>query len=86
MNAMAKLLKEADMETRMTRAVVQGYEVVRVSGACNMFDRFCVARAAGMIGCEELATVAADLAAYGYLLEHFGRLLIQYGIKQPGKV
>jgi len=71
------------MEERMTKTVVQGYETVRASGACNMFDRFCVARAADMMGFKGLAGVAKDRAAYSYLLQNFGRLMAQYEIKQP---
>jgi hypothetical protein len=71
-----------EMDKLMTKAVVQGYETIRCSGVCNMFDRTLVARAADMMGCRGLAKVAEDRAAYSYLLQNFGRLMAKYEIKQ----
>lgn len=59
------------------------YEKIRQSGACNMFDRACVAVAAYEKGYLDLAAVALYEDSYKALLMNFSKLMKHYGITQP---
>jgi len=65
---------------KITKRVMEEYEIIRQSGVTNMFDYYNVIRIAGKVGASELAKVT--LQDYKYLLMNFGRLMKEYNIKQ----
>ena len=64
----------------ITKEVMEQYEVIRTSGVCNMFDYYCVMRAAMTSDYRELAALYVN--DYIYLLSNFGSLMKLYGVKQ----
>ena len=64
----------------ITKKVMEQYESVRRSGICNMFDYYCVMRAAMTSDYRELAALYVN--DYMYLLSNFGSLMKLYGVKQ----
>ena len=64
----------------ITKEVMEQYESVRRSGICNMFDYYCVMRAAMTSDYRELAALYVN--DYMYLLSNFGSLMKLYGVKQ----
>ena len=64
----------------ITKKVMEQYESVRKSGICNMFDYYCVMRAAMTSDYRELAALYVN--DYIYLLSNFGSLMKLYGVNQ----
>ena len=64
----------------ITKKVMEQYESVRRSGICNMFDYYCVMRAAMTSDYRELAALYVN--DYIYLLSNFGSLMKLYGVNQ----
>jgi len=64
----------------MTKEIMEQYEAIRQSGACNMFDYCCVQRIADK--CEMYALASLTRKEYGKVLMNFGKYMKKFGIKQ----
>ena len=67
-------------EERMTKEVMEEYELIRSSGVVNMFDYYGVVDAANQLDFHSLGELTLD--EYKYLLQNFNRLMRKYDIKQ----
>jgi hypothetical protein len=67
-------------DERISKEVMEQYEVIRRSGVTNMFDIFAVKIVAKRVGLDELAKLSR--ADYIYLLQNFGTLMSGYGVQQ----
>jgi hypothetical protein len=67
----------------MTKAIMQQYEIVRSSGACNMFNYGSVMDTAMKLGLIELASVDRD--GYKDILMNFDKYMKKFDIKQGGQ-
>jgi len=81
---------------KITRKVMQQYEMVRRSGRCNMFDLPAVYATARLLGhhalerilFHDLKSELTDLYArsdYVHILTHFGYYMRKYNIHQPDR-
>ena len=64
----------------MTKEIMEQYEAVRQSGACNMFNYYCVTNVAKTLGFDALAEVSFD--EYKDILMNFEKYMKQFDIKQ----
>lgn len=64
-----------------SRKAITQYETVRCSGACNMFDRDCVARYAFANDLHLLGVIASRKHDYPLLLANYSALMQHYGLK-----
>ena len=64
----------------MTKEIMEQYEAVRQSGACNMFNYNCVTNVAETLGFDALAEVSFD--KYKDILMNFEKYMKQFDIKQ----
>lgn len=64
-------------ETGFSRKALTQYETVRLSGACNMLDRDCVARYAFDNGLHLVGVIASRKCDYPLLLANY-RALMHY--------
>ena len=64
----------------MTKEIMQQYETIRNSGACNMFDYNCVINMAETLDCIELSEVTKE--QYMDILQNFGKYMKEFDIKQ----
>ena len=67
-------------EAGFSREAITQYETVRLSGACNMFDRACVARYAFDNGLHLLVVIASRKHDYPLLLANYCALMHHYGL------
>ena len=68
------------MVEKFTKETMEEYEIIRSSGATNMFDYFNVIKIAKKTGLKSLAKLTRD--NYKELLINFNSLMKKYGIKQ----
>ena len=66
----------------MTKEIMQQYETIRQSGACNMFNYNCVIDIANRFGFDALAEVTWD--QYKDILMNFNKYMKEFDIKQEG--
>ena len=64
----------------MTKTIMQQYEIVRSSGACNMWNYGCVISTAKKLDCIKLSEVTKD--EYMDILQNFCKYMKQFDIKQ----
>ncbi len=64
----------------ITKETMEQYEKVRQSGACNMFDYYCVQGIANKL--EMYALGALNKEDYKTLLMNFGKLMKKHDVKQ----
>ena len=67
-------------DERISKEVMEQYEIIRKSGVSNMFDIFAVKRYARQVGLNALANLSRD--DYIYILENFPMLMKGYDIEQ----
>lgn len=67
----------------ITKETMEEYEELRRTGITNMFDYYNVISVSKKVKLKALAALSLD--DYKYLLSHFGTLMKQYDIQQPGK-
>ena len=80
------MMRQAYEEGAMiTKEVMQQYEEVRQSGACNMLDVTCVAQYAELAGFNELLVIVRSRKEYSKLLQNFSSLMAEHGITQRSK-
>ena len=68
----------------ITKWIMQQYEIVRRSGAVNMFNMSGVANVAAQFGFDELEEVANDREQYMDLLKNFSSYMREFGVVQDG--
>ena len=71
------------MLKKFTKETMEEYEIIRSSGATNMFDYFNVIKIAKKVGLKVLAKLTRD--DYKELLMNFNILMKKYDIKQRRK-
>ena len=64
----------------MTKEIMEQYEAVRQSGACNMFNYSCVIQIADRLKFYKLASLSMD--EYKDILMNFEKYMKQFDIKQ----
>jgi len=64
----------------MTKEIMEQYEQVRQSGACNMFDYRCVITVADKLKFYDLASL--EIEEYKKLLMNFSKYMKQFSIDQ----
>ena len=64
-----------------TKELMEQYETVRESGACNMFNYSCVINVADQMELYELASLTME--EYGQILMDFSSLMKKHDIQQP---
>lgn len=67
----------------MTKEIMEQYEAIRQSGACNMFDYNCVIRIANIFEFYELALLTKE--EYKDILMNFGKYMKEFNISQEKK-
>ena len=70
-------------DKNITKEIMEQYEAIRQSGACNMFDYFCVVDIADRTDMDELASLTRE--EYKQLLMNFNALMKKHDIKQLTK-
>jgi len=64
----------------ITKEIMNQYEIIRRTGACNMYDYGCVVGVADQFEMYELGSL--ERKEYVYILQNFSRLMKKYNIKQ----
>lgn len=64
-----------------SRQAIAQYEEIRLDGACNMFDRICVAQQAALRGMGLLNAIALRHKDYALLLQNCSVLMRHYGLQ-----
>lgn len=64
----------------ITKEIMEQYEEVRCSGACNMYDYYCVTRTARSMKLFSLASLSME--EYEILISNFNLLMKKHDIKQ----
>ena len=77
---MRKIIDRSIIKT-ISKEIMEQYEIIRQSGATNMFDYYNVIRCAKILNLKKLAKVS--LEDYKILLLNFQKLMKHYDIKQP---
>lgn len=67
----------------MTEEIMEQYETVRQSSACNMFDYYCVIQIANKLDMDDLANVSRD--EYKDILKNFNKYMKKFKIDQTIK-
>jgi len=65
---------------RITKAVMNQYEIIRKKGLCNMFDYYYVTNIANDLDMHELGYLNKN--EYTYILKNLDSLMKKYNIKQ----
>ena len=65
----------------ISKEIMEQYEIIRQSGATNMFDYYNVVRCAKTLNLKELTRIS--LEDYKILVLNFQKLMKHYDIKRP---
>lgn len=65
---------------KITKEIMEQYELIRCSGVCNMLDYYCVIGTAIKMRCKKLSMLTRE--DYKDLLLNFCKYMKQFDIKQ----
>lgn len=70
------------MEEKITKKVMEDYEVLRRSGATNMFDLTAVVKYSKKFGLQALLPVAQDKKLYAELIKNYSFYIKKYEVQK----